>query len=84
MCTYPYCSVFQGKSYVSGAPSGRRGRFIDLGDGYDSDDSFIDNEEAVRSVLPSTFYLSFSYALTKNYLLCLIQFHPMPQSAMSA
>lgn len=39
--------MLQGKAY--GGLS--RGRHVDLGDGYDTEDSFIDNEEAVSSVV---------------------------------
>ena len=44
---------FQGKSYISST----KNRYVDLGDGYDSDDSFIDNEEAVRLKQTSGFFL---------------------------
>lgn len=47
-CTVDF--VLQGKAYVGCG----RGKNVDLGDGYDTDDSFIDNDEAV-----SLYWLSF-------------------------
>lgn len=41
------CTSLQGKSYGGGG----RNKLLDLGDGYDTEDSFIDNEEAVRFFL---------------------------------